>query len=319
MFEPVFDWWWLIAPVAALAILRGVTSGKRSRRKRRRPDPPFTKGGRPPPVRSQARPRPPSAPSTPLRTIAGKAYVTDGDGMRVAGQEVRLAGLDSPEHDQKAKHRHGYWFNHGKRVKSALIREIGGKHVQVSVERTDRFGRLVGTVTREGRDIGEWLVREGHAIAAHDERYNHAELAARRAKHGMWEHAHNFDPRAHRNRKPPCAVDRSVPVFVVLPISALPAETAAACPFRPGAGNSRIGQKGPPPGTEEPAAGSLGHRDQLTRRPEQRRAQAKCSRSAPAEQPAAQDQVGSNMAIPVILPRTGSGAVKGRPFPLLPG
>ena len=32
-------------------------------------------------------------------TIAGKAYVTDGDGIRVSGQEVRFAGLDSPEWD----------------------------------------------------------------------------------------------------------------------------------------------------------------------------------------------------------------------------
>ena len=121
--------------------------------------------------------------------------------MRVAGQEVRLAGLDSPEHDQKAKHRRGYWFKHGKSVKSALIKKIGGKHVQVSVERKDNFGRLIGTVTHKGRDIGEWLVREGHAIAAYDERYNHAELAARRAKRGMWAHVHNFDPRAHRARQ----------------------------------------------------------------------------------------------------------------------
>ena len=62
-------------------------------------------------------------------TIAGKAYVTDGDGIRVSGQEVRFAGLDAPEWDQVAKHRDGYWFRHGNRVKSALIREIGGKYV----------------------------------------------------------------------------------------------------------------------------------------------------------------------------------------------
>ena len=59
-------------------------------------------------------------------TLAGKAYVTDGDGIRVSGQEVRFAGLDAPEWDQPAKHHDGYWFGHGKRVKSALIRAIGG-------------------------------------------------------------------------------------------------------------------------------------------------------------------------------------------------
>jgi len=128
--------------------------------------------------------------------------VTDGDGIRVDGQEVRLVGLDAPEWDQRARHRDGYWFNHGRRVKSALIREIGGKRVRVLVEDTDDFGRLLGTVTCKGRDVGEWLVREGHAIAAYSDRYKRVEREAREAKRGMWAHAHNFDPRAHRYRKP---------------------------------------------------------------------------------------------------------------------
>ena len=95
------------------------------------------------------------------KALAGKAYVTDGDGIRVSGQEVRFAGLDSPEWDQPAKHRDGYWYPHGKRVKSELIREIGGKRVHVTVEDYDKFGRALGTVTCDGRDIGEWLVRRG--------------------------------------------------------------------------------------------------------------------------------------------------------------
>ena len=123
------------------------------------------------------------------RTLTGKAYVTDGDGIRVDRQEVRLVGLDAPEWDQKAKHRDGYWFKHGKRVKSALIQEIGGRHVRVSVEGVDKFGRLLGTVTYKGRDIGEWLVREGHAIAAYSDRYMHVEREAREEERGMWSHA----------------------------------------------------------------------------------------------------------------------------------
>ena len=137
----------------------------------------------------------------PGRTISGKAFVTDGDGLRVKGHTIRIAGVDAPEHDQAAKHRDGYWFNHGKRVKSELIREIGGRHVSVSVEGVDRFGRLLGTVTCQGRDVGEWLVRQGHAIAAYSDRYRHVEQDARQAKRGMWDHAHNFDPRDHRHRE----------------------------------------------------------------------------------------------------------------------
>ena len=133
-------------------------------------------------------------------TLAGKAYVTDGDGIRVSGQEVRFAGLDAPEWDQVAKHRDGYWFGYGKRVKSALIREIGGKLVHVMVEDYDKFGRAVGIVTCNGEDVGEWLVREGHAIAAYGDRYKHIEQEARKARRGMWGHAVNIDPRRWRHR-----------------------------------------------------------------------------------------------------------------------
>ena len=197
------DWWWLIAFVVALAILRDF--GKRSRRGRRRG---YSRRAGRRQRRAASRKsfvesrHPAHRVESPTRTITGKAYVTDGDGIRVDRQEVRLAGLDAPEWDQKAKHRDGYWFNHGKRVKSALIQEIGGQQVRVSVEGMDRFGRLLGTVSHKGRDIGEWLVREGHAIAAYSERYMHVEREAREAKRGMWAHAHNFDPRAHRHRKP---------------------------------------------------------------------------------------------------------------------
>ena len=132
--------------------------------------------------------------------LMGRAYVTDGDGIRVSGQEVRFAGLDAPEWNQPAKHRDGYWFAHGKRVKSALIREIGGKGVHVVVEDYDKFGRAVGTVTCNGRDIGEWLVSEGHAKALYDDRYKHIEEEAKRGRRGMWSHAVNIDPRNWRHR-----------------------------------------------------------------------------------------------------------------------
>ena len=133
-------------------------------------------------------------------TITGKAFVIDGDTIKVSGRTIRLAGLDAPEVDQVAKHQHGYWFAQGKRVKSALIRAIGGKHVLVTVEGHDRYGRVVGTVTCNGKDVGEWLVSNGYAIAAYGEQYKPVEREARRARRGMWGHAEVYDPRAWRNR-----------------------------------------------------------------------------------------------------------------------
>ena len=134
-----------------------------------------------------------------LRVLEGKAYVTDGDGVRVQGRVVRFAALDAPEWDQRARHRDGTWFDQGKRVKGALVNEIGGRHVRVVVESWERFGRAVGTVTCDGRDIGRWLVSEDHAIAVHGDRYNAVEADARKACRGMWAHKRNVDPRAWRH------------------------------------------------------------------------------------------------------------------------
>ena len=83
-----------------------------------------------------------------------------------------------------AKHQQGYWFKQGMRVKSALIQEIGGRYVSVAVHGYDKYDRVVGTVTCDGRDIGEWLVWNGYAIAAYGEQYKHLERNARSAACG---------------------------------------------------------------------------------------------------------------------------------------
>ena len=146
--------------------------------------------------------QPPKAPISWRRTIiTGKAFVIDGDTIRVARRTIRLSGLDAPELDQVAKHEHGYWYDQGQRVKSELIRVLGGKHVKVVVEGTDKYGRVLGTVLYENKDVGEWLVRKGYAIAAYGEQYKHVEAEARRARRGMWGHTEMYDPRAWRHRE----------------------------------------------------------------------------------------------------------------------
>ena len=137
----------------------------------------------------------------PGDTIIGRAYVTDGDGLMVSGYKIRMASLDAPEWDQMARHQDGYWFNHGKHVKSALIQAIGGKRVRVTVKGSDKYGRVLGSVTCRGKDVGEWLVRNGHAIAAYGNKYKYIEREAHSASRGMWGYAEGFDPRAWRHKK----------------------------------------------------------------------------------------------------------------------
>ncbi len=132
--------------------------------------------------------------------ITGNAYVIDADGVKVSGYNIRFAGLDAPEWYQPAKDQRG-WFNHGRRVKSALIKKIGGKYVQVKVEGYDKYNRVIGTVICNGEDVGEWLVKNGHAIAAYGDQYQHLQREARQARRGMWSYDKNYDPRVWRHRQ----------------------------------------------------------------------------------------------------------------------
>lgn len=136
------------------------------------------------------------------RVLEGEAVVTDADGLEVQGTKVRFAALDAPEFNQIAKiGEDDDWINHGLLVKNALAGRIGGRPVRVDVETWDRYGRAVGTVTQDGRDVGEWLVLQGHAVAAYGERYKDAEEHAKRDARGMWGYAKSFDPRLWRHRK----------------------------------------------------------------------------------------------------------------------
>ena len=77
---------------------------------------------------------------------------------------------------------------------------MGGQHVEVKVEGLDRHGRVLGQVTCDGKDVGAWLVRNGHAIAAYGDRYKGVEREARQEKRGLWGHDVAFDPRYWRRR-----------------------------------------------------------------------------------------------------------------------
>lgn len=204
----------IIAGILALATIF-VLFGVRSRRRRsepgaglRTPTPPARpqrsrqqrqrepESGRPPASDLGARPMLPEVGSV----VAGKATVTDGDGLRVSGYRIRFAGLDAPELDQWAKHRDGYWIREGQRARTALTKAVGGKHVRVKVEEYDQYDRVIGTVTCNDRDVGEWLVRNGWAVAAYGDRYKQVEAEARRKQRGRWSHMVNWDPKSWRRR-----------------------------------------------------------------------------------------------------------------------
>jgi len=117
--------------------------------------------------------------------LTGKVVgVTDGDTLTVLVDrqpiQVRLAEIDTPERGQP-------WAN---RAKQALSDKVFGQVVELQVVDTDRYGRTVAKVYRDGRDMNREMVREGHAWVyrkyLRDRSLLEDERQAREAEAGLW-------------------------------------------------------------------------------------------------------------------------------------
>lgn len=124
--------------------------------------------------------------------LVGKVVsVADGDTVTVldAGKlqhKIRLSGIDAPERAQAF----------GKRSREYLASMVAGKQVAVETDKTDRFGRSVGKVLLQGRDVNLAMVASG--MAWHYKKYQReqsssdrllydsAEQEAREQRAGLW-------------------------------------------------------------------------------------------------------------------------------------
>ena len=129
---------------------------------------------------------PPARPA--VMDISGPVRVVDGDTIDIAGQRIRLQGLDAPEQGQTCFAQDQEW-NCGQRATSALIGLIGSQRVDCRAEGRDRYGRTIGFCWVGDTDIGQWLVRGGHAVAywRYSWRYGIDEIRARLAGAGVWQ------------------------------------------------------------------------------------------------------------------------------------
>jgi endonuclease YncB( thermonuclease family) len=149
--------------------------------------------------------REPVAP--PPRTgpsIAGRAKVIDGDSLEIAGERIRLFGIDAPESRQECRDAGGRPYPCGREAARALAAASTGRTVECMPVAHDRYERDVAVCTADGRDLSELMVREGHAIELPQHsrgRYTAAERQARTEKRGLW--AGEFQrPAAWRQQHP---------------------------------------------------------------------------------------------------------------------
>ncbi|MBE0472825.1 thermonuclease family protein [Rhodoferax sp.] len=134
--------------------------------------------------------------------------VSDGDTLWLrpadgsAPRKVRLLGLDAPELCQAG----------GAAARDALHKLVAGKAVQVTVNFQDSYGRDLGRLRVDERDVGAALVSAGHAWSSrwHNSRGPYAvqEAAARAASLGLFAAPAPELPRDFRKRHGPCQPPR---------------------------------------------------------------------------------------------------------------
>lgn len=124
--------------------------------------------------------------------ISGKVVrVADGDTITVLDanlqqHKIRLAGIDAPERRQAF----------GQRSREFLASMVAAQQVDVETEKTDKYGRSVGKVILEGRDVNlavvaaglAWHYKEYESEQTPSDRMLYAsdEQEARRFRRGLW-------------------------------------------------------------------------------------------------------------------------------------
>ncbi len=128
----------------------------------------------------------PEPPSTGV--LSGPAQVIDGDTLDIAGQRIRLEGIDAPETAQDCTGANGASWPCGRDAAKVLRALTGGEDVACDSLGSDKYGRTLAICYVGGLDINAELVRTGYAWAfvKYSQEYVAAETEARAAKAGVW-------------------------------------------------------------------------------------------------------------------------------------
>jgi endonuclease YncB( thermonuclease family) len=126
--------------------------------------------------------------SAEARQSAGQASVIDGDTIEIAVTRFRLHGIDAPESGQMCQDARGRDYRCGQKSAFALADWIGRTTVSCKPRDTDRYGRVVAVCRVRGKDMNQWMVQQGWAVAYRDysQDYVPDELTARRVRAGIW-------------------------------------------------------------------------------------------------------------------------------------
>jgi endonuclease YncB( thermonuclease family) len=121
--------------------------------------------------------------------LSGPARVIDGDTIDIAGERVRLEGIDAPETAQTCPGGDAGTWACGKGAAKALRKLVAGQEVGCRRRGTDKYGRVLAVCFVAGRDINAQMVRDGYAWAfvRYSRSYVPEEAEARAVRAGVWQ------------------------------------------------------------------------------------------------------------------------------------
>ncbi|MGL4873049.1 MAG: thermonuclease family protein [Cetobacterium sp.] len=138
--------------------------------------------------------------STLSLAFTGKVIkVADGDTITVLkGEEkvrVRFYGIDAPEKKQE----------YGIKSLDVLKKMIDGKVVEINQKDKDQYGRVVGEVYFEGKNLNLYMLESGHVwwykqYSKGESEYSAAEANAKENKLGLWKESNPTPPWEFRRK-----------------------------------------------------------------------------------------------------------------------
>jgi endonuclease YncB( thermonuclease family) len=119
--------------------------------------------------------------------LSGQARVVDGDSLVIAGESIRLFGIDAPELAQTCDVSGRNWAC-GLWAKQTLGQIIGQGVLRCEALDRDRYGRTLARCQVSGRDVAADMVLAGAATAylRYSTDYAEAEAVAKAEARGLW-------------------------------------------------------------------------------------------------------------------------------------
>ena len=103
--------------------------------------------------------------SVAVADVTGKPRVIDGDTIEIAGERIRLHGIDAPESKQTCADKTGREWRWGQDATFALAEMIGNHWITCKGDTRDRYRRLIAVCYAGSYDLNAKMVRQGWSLA----------------------------------------------------------------------------------------------------------------------------------------------------------